>query len=45
MNLGHNVAFCQKELYDNPFIKFVLVNSNAIKVDREKLILEQLKML
>lgn len=37
MNLGHNVAFfAKKELYDNPFIKFVLVNSNAIKVDREK---------
>lgn len=44
MNLGTNVAFfAKKELYENPFIRFILVNSNAIKVDREKADIKAIK--
>ena len=44
MNLGTNVAFfAKKELYENPFMRFVLTKSNAIKVDREKADIKAIK--
>lgn len=44
MNLGYNVAFfAKKELYRNFFVRFILNNSNAIKVDREKADIKAIK--
>lgn len=44
MNLGTNVAFfAKKELYVNPFTRFILNKSNAIKVDREKADIKAIK--